>query len=170
MLATGRWLQALDLMRWGDFEWPMGECTLRYMTKLRSNDPTHNPLILTFQRVWGTRTMCVYGHLRKYMGRAQLEGADPAVFTTMRSPHVATSQETLSHYVRNTMFEAEIDMKQFTSYSCRHVTMSAAVRQHVPIMTILMAAGWTGDSTFRHIYNSDDTNLIPDIWTQDPHT
>ena len=101
-------------------------------------------------------------------------GADPAVFTTMRVPHEAASQETHPRYVRTTMQEVGIDMQQFTPYSCRHATSSAAVRKQVPITTILTAAGWASEGTFRRFYDrpileTTSTNLIPDIWgTKEP--
>ena len=50
------------------------------------------------------------------MGRAELVGVEPTVFASMRIQHVATSDETLSKYVR-TIEEAGIDMKQFTLHS-----------------------------------------------------
>ena len=84
--------------------------------------------------------MC--GHLKEYVGRAELEGTEPALFVTIRSPPVADSQESLFKYVRTTMAEASIDMQQFTPYTCRHASTSVAVRKQVPIATILTTAGW----------------------------
>lgn len=170
LLATGQRLQALGQMKRGDIEWRENGCTLRYSTKLKSNDPTKNPLILSFQE-YEVGELCVFGHLKEYMGRAELRGADPSVFATMRSPHVAASQETLSRYVRTTMAEAGIDMQQFTPYTCRHASTSAAWRKQVPIATILTAAGWASEGTFRRFYNRpikaiENTNLIPNIWAQ----
>lgn len=167
LLATGQRLQALGQMKRRDIRWEENSCTLRYSTKLKSNDPVKNPLILTFNE-YEVGELCVFGHLREYMGRSELEGADPAVFATMRTPHVAASQETLSRYVRTTMAEAGIDMQQFTPYSCRHATTSAALRKQVPIATILTAAGWASEGTFRRFYNRpiraiQPTNLIPNI-------
>ena len=91
-----------------------------------------------------------------------------------RSPHVGASQETLSRYVRNTMAEAGIDTGRFTPYSCRHASTSAAARKQVPLAIIIMAAGWTGETTFRRFYDPPVreamptvTNLIPDIWEEE---
>lgn len=170
LLATGQRLQALGQMKRGDITWDTNSCTLRYSSKLKSNDPARNPLVLTF-REYEVNELCVFGHLKEYVGRPELLGAGPAVFATIRSPHVAASQETLSRYVRNTMAEAGIDMRQFTPYTCRHAATSAAVRRQVPIATILTAAGWTGEGTFRRFYDrpvsttaDKNTNLIPNLW------
>ena len=168
LLATGQRLQALGLMRRGDIRWGTSSCTVRYTNKLKSNDPNRNPLVLTFKR-YEVGELCVYGHLREYLGRADLEGAGPAVFATIRCPHVAASQESLSRYVRTTMSEAGINMQEFTPYTCRHASTSAAVRKQVPVATILMAAGWSNEGTFRRFYDRPPnepttTNLIPDIW------
>ena len=108
------------------------------------------------------------------MWGGELGGADPAMFATTRSPHVAASQETLSRYVRNTMAEAGIDTEHFMPYSCHHAFTSGTARKQVPLATIIMAASWAGETTFRRFYDRPVreatptvTNLIPDIWEQE---
>ena len=110
----------------GGFQVGEDRCTLWYTTKLKSNETALNPLVLTFIQ-YEIEELYVYGHLKEYMGQTELMGADPAVFATIRVPHEAASQETLSRYVRTTMWEAGIDMQEFIPYSCRHGTTSAAV-------------------------------------------
>ena len=149
LLVTGQRLQALGLMKLRDFNWGAGRCTLRYTSKMKSNDPGRNPLILNFEE-FGVNKLCVYSHLKEYMGREELKGAGQAVFATTKSPHMAAAQETLTRYVRCTMAEAGIDMDIFTPYSCRHASTSAAARRQVPLA---MAAGWTGETIFRRFYN-----------------
>ena len=170
LLATGQQFKALGLMKHRDFSWGAGRCTLRYTSKMKSNDPGRNPLILNFEE-FGVNELCVYSYLKEYMGREELKGAGEAVFATTRSPHVAAAQETLTRYVRCTMAEAGIDMGIFTPNSCHHAFTSAAARTPVPLATIIMAAGWTSETTFRRFYNrplstrgTTTTNLIPNIW------
>ena len=169
LLATGQRLQALGLMRRDDIRWGAEACTIRYSEKMKSNDPARNPLVLTFQ-AYEVTELCIFGHLANYIDRAELVGATPGVFATTRKPHVQASQETLTRYIRLTLAEAGIDMTQFTPYSCRHATTSAAARRQVPLATIMLAAGWTGEGTFSKFYNrpvqtlGKVTNLIPNIW------
>ena len=46
---------------------------LCYTTTLKSNEPSCNPLILTFIE-YEEEELCVYGHLKEYMERTELMG------------------------------------------------------------------------------------------------
>ena len=73
-------------MKRRDFSWGAGRCTLRYTSKMKSNDLGRNPLILNFEE-GGVNELRVYSHLKEYMGKEELKGARQAVFATTRSPH-----------------------------------------------------------------------------------
>ena len=135
---------------------------LHYSTKIKSNDPTQNPLVLKF-KTYNVKELCMYGHLKKYLTRGELAGAAPVVFATTKGPHVVASQETLSRYVRLSMGEAGIDIHCFTPYICGYTSISAAMRRQVSVATIMTAAGWTGETTFRRPVSTNTavTNLIP---------
>lgn len=171
LLATGQRLQALSRLRRKDIRWEEDGCTIKYSTRMKSNDPAKNPLILSFRK-FEVPELCVFEHLKCYMAREELKGAGPAVFATTRRPHVRASQDTLTRYVRTTMQEAGVDMSIFTPYSCRHAATSAAMKRQVPLATILQSAGWIGEGTFQRFYNRPlaaqavNTNLIPAIWKQ----
>ena len=64
-------------MKRGDFRWGDDRCTLTYTTKLKLNDPALNPLVLTFIQ-YEIEELCVYCHLKEYMGLIELMGGRPS--------------------------------------------------------------------------------------------
>ena len=77
-MATGQRLQALGLMKRDD---------ITYSSRMKSNNPGKNPLVLNFIR-YETQELCVYRHLRQYVRQVKLEGVTLAVYATTRKPHV----------------------------------------------------------------------------------
>ena len=64
------------------------------------------------------------------------------------------------------MREAGLDIKKFTPHSIRAASTSAAMRNGIPIDSILATAGWTKESTFRKYYNKPlavETSLQDDV-------
>ena len=122
---------------------------------------------------FAVKELCVYSHLKEYLGREELKAAAPAMFATTRPPHVKASQDTLMRYVKVTIVEAGINTQEFTTYSCRHTTTRAVVRKQVPQATVLLAMGWSGEETFCRFYDQPVgtehmvTNLKSEIWGQD---
>ena len=169
LLATGQRLQALHKLLRGDCQWGEGTLKVTYSTKLKSNDPIANPLILNFLK-HQEEELCIYSHLKAYETDPRSLKAAPYMFATVKQPGLRASAATISRMVKSTLTMTGVD-EQFTAYTARHASTSAADRMNVPLGTILAAAGWANESTFARFYKRPvhvdqveiETDFIPHI-------
>jgi integrase len=167
LLATGQRLQALHLLKREDIHWEDTCLRIQYTEKLKTNDPNVNPLKFMFEQ-HEELSLCIYSHLKAYLAREETLPAAPYVFSTVKLPTVRASSATISRQVKATLRQAGVG-EDFTAYSARHATTSAAARNNVPLNTILQSAGWTRETTFSRFYNRplvtppcmEETNFIP---------
>ncbi|XP_063979898.1 uncharacterized protein LOC135163921 [Diachasmimorpha longicaudata] len=81
------------------------------------------------------------------------------LFICTRKPYEKASTDTLSHWIKSTLNKAGVDTTQFTAYSTRHASVSAAYRGGVSIDTIRRTVGWSKNSqVFAKFYNKPLTN------------
>jgi integrase len=168
LLATGQRLQALHKLKRVDCQWEESSVKIVYSDKLKTNDPTVNPLSLTFIR-YEDEELCVFAHLWAYLADGRSTSAAPYVFSTTRTPTTRATPATISRQVKTALVNAGVNAG-FTAYSARHAATSAAARASVPINSIMNSAGWARETTFQRFYNRPlqrpevtETNFIPDI-------
>ena len=63
------------------------------------------------------------------------------------------SKDTLSRWIKTLLVKAGVDMSIFTPHSTRAASATAALRNLVPLKTILKTAGWSNSCTFAKFYN-----------------
>ena len=104
------------------------------------------------------RTDCaeldIFTHLDEYVSRtAALRGEVKQLFLITRKPFRAASRDSISHWVKAAMREANIDVSMFAPGSTRGAASSGAYLAGVPIDEICKKAGWSQASTFFKWYN-----------------
>ena len=169
LLATGQRLQALHLMKRADIQWEENFLKIQYTEKLKTNDPIDSPLRLSFDR-HDEQSLCVYSHIKAYLANGDTTPAAPYVFSTVKLPTVRASSATISRQVKAALKVAGVG-ENFTAYTARHASTSAAARVNVPLNTILHSASWTRENTFTRFYNRpllcptprEETNFIPSL-------
>jgi hypothetical protein len=167
LIATGQRLQALYSLLRSDIIMSENSMRIKYKTKLKSNNPKTNPLVLRFIRHEDKR-LCVFTHIVAYLGHPLTKGAEPKVFGTVKVPVKEASPATVSRLVKQTLAEAGIDAC-YGAYSARHASTSGAARAKIPLNQIMASAGWKRESTFTRFYNRPlrvdielpETNFIP---------
>ena len=91
-------------------------------------------------------SICVYSVLTEYIKRtAPRRGGRTRLFIGCVKPIQAVSKDTISRWIKT--------VKVFKPHSTRAASTSKANSCQVPIDTILQAASWKGDCTFRKSYN-----------------
>ena len=166
-MATGQRLQALHQMMRADCQWDATTLVIKYSKRLKTNDPIEKPLVLKFVRS-ENENLCVYAHLWAYMGHTLSQPAAPYVFSTVRTPTTRASPKTVSRQVRAALTWVD---PQYSAYSARHASTSAAARALVHVNDILRSAGWASENTFSRFYNrplhqpllEEETNFLPHL-------
>ena len=99
-------------------------------------------------------SLCVVRTLKHYLERtSSLRRGQSQLFISFLKPHNPVSKETISRWIKRTMFEAGIDTNLFKAHSTDPASTSAAKRDNVPIDQILASAGWSSCNTFDRFYN-----------------
>jgi hypothetical protein len=80
---------------------------------------------------------------------------DVSLFLSIRQPHRPVSSSTVGHWIKSCLRDAGIDTESFSAHSTRGAASSKAVLLGVPIDSVLRAANWAAESTFRRFYNRE---------------
>lgn len=76
------------------------------------------------------------------------------LFISTRRPYKCVTSQTVSKWIKSTLYESGIDTSIFSAHSTRHASTSSANRLGVNIDLIRSTAGWSGNSNiFAKFYN-----------------
>lgn len=165
LLSTGQRLQTLVKLRRDDIRWEVNGCTITYSSRLKTNNPAKNPLIIRFGKFMNPN-LCVMSHLKTYIDDPRCQDADPYLWVTISQLKKA-APSTISNYVKDTLVEGGVDTS-FPARTCRHASNSAAKRAGVSIEKILESAGWASENTFTAFYDrplrpKENTDFLAEI-------
>ena len=68
-------------------------------------------------------------------------------------PFKPVSRDTISRWMKMVLHVAGIDTSMFKPHSTRAASCSKANAKSVPIQSIMKAAGWSSENTFRRFYD-----------------
>lgn len=100
-------------------------------------------------------SLCVFSTIKEYIERTRpvRKSECDYLFLTIKKPHDKASKDTLGRWVKQMLFDAGLDTKQFKPHSTRHASASAALRKGISVDLICKTAGWSQESTFARFYN-----------------
>jgi hypothetical protein len=84
------------------------------------------------------------------------EWRDPdssALFLAIRRPHKPVGSSTLGNWIKSCLSDAGLDPSSFSAHSTRGAAASKAVKQGIPVDTVLKTANWSRESTFQKFYH-----------------
>lgn len=121
---------------------------------LKTSKPGKHQGHLEFKSYPVDRRLCVVTCLKRYVELTEpvRDGHDP-FWLSFAKPFKPVSRDSVSRWIKNVMEKAGIDTKVFSSHSTRAAATSAANANNVSINTIMDAAGWSRESTFRKFYD-----------------
>lgn len=89
-----------------------------------------------------------------YINKTQPLRKNDYLFVSHKKPHSKVSSQTLSHWIKDTLYSSGIDTSIFSAHSTRHAATSSASRLGVNIDLIRKTAGWSeSSSVFAKHYN-----------------
>ena len=122
--------------------------------KLLKHSSRHNYKTQLYLTEYSDPSICVVRTLKHYLQKTlPLRGDHSQLFISFSKPHLPVSKETISRWIRKTMYEAGIDTDMFKPHSTRSASTSAAKRDNIPVDQILVSAGWSSCTTFEKFYN-----------------
>jgi hypothetical protein len=97
------------------------------------------------------------GFLESYVAISG-EWRDPdssALFLSIRRPHKPVGSSTLGHCIMTCLSDAGLDLSSFSAHSTRGAAASQAVKQGIPVDTVLKTDNWSRESTFQKFYHGE---------------
>jgi hypothetical protein len=117
--------------------------------QVKQSRPGHKEMPITIPAFPNNKNLCVINTLKCYLlATKSLRKEDTRLFIGAIAPHKPVSRSTLSRWVKNLLHEAGVDAS-FSAASTRGAATSAST---APLATIMAAAGWAKESTFRQFY------------------
>lgn len=120
---------------------------------IKQSRPKFSQQPIVFSKFNKKPNLCVFSQLSHYIN---LTGKLRPItcqnlFVTTTQPHRAASVNTLANWIKHIL--RSCNLESFSAHSLRGSGTSAALRSGSPIDSVLQAAGWSQESTFRKFYD-----------------
>lgn len=122
--------------------------------KLLKHTRSNNYKFALYLNAYSEKSICVVNVLKLYLNKTKLcRGDHKQLFISYIKPFNPVSKDTISRWIKKVLTEAGIDTTKFKSHSTRAASASDALRNDVPIDSILKSAAWSNALTFHKYYN-----------------
>ena len=121
---------------------------------LKTSKPGKHFGCLQFKMYPLDKQSCVKFCIDEYLRRRELlrTDSDP-LWLDITKPHKPVSKDTISRWIKNVLTDAGIDTTRYHAHSTRAERTSAANATSLSIDSIMDAAGWSSENTFRKFYD-----------------
>ena len=152
-LLSGQRCQTLHAIKLENIILTENMVKIKIDTLLKQSRPGHHLDELRFKGYAPDRRICIVTVLKEYLQRTRTVRNSDQLFISYASPHGAVSKDTISRWVKTTLFLSGIDTNLFKAHSTRAASTSKAKFKNVPLSSIMQTAGWSGTSTFARYYD-----------------
>ena len=157
-LVTGQRSQTLHSLDVANIECSDVYMKIRIKDLLKQSKPNKHLPEIFISKYLLDNELCVVNIYRHFIERTKNLRTDSRLFIKTQKPFTRISKATISHWIKDVLTRAGIDMTMFAPHSTRSAACSMAVSSAVPIDTVLRTAGWSKENTFRKYYNRPVTN------------
>ncbi|CAC5388607.1 unnamed protein product [Mytilus coruscus] len=98
-------------------------------------------------------SLCIVTVLKEYLVRTSCFRKTQKLILSCIKPYSHVSKDTLGRWVKIVLQTSGVDITIYKPHSTRSASTSAALRCATSVDTILKAAGWSNESTFRKFYD-----------------
>ena len=146
-------LQTLHVLCVDDISFTDDFVQIAVRDKLKTSRPNYHLEPMVFRKFNENRRLCIYRHLFAYLEHTRdVRGSETQLFVSYLKPHGKVTRQTLSRWVKDILLRSGIDIAHFCPHSTR-ATAASKARIFVPLIKVLKAGGWSGDSAFQKHYN-----------------
>ena len=149
-LLSGQRGQSIHSLLVEDIKFKDTKCIIVYSVLKQTKAGMHIPPLEldSFQN----EKLCIVSHLKAYIEKTESLRQGKELFVSYVKPHKHISRDTLSRWIKSILDMAGIDSNIFSAHSTLAASTSAAYNREASIDSILNAAGWSKDSTFKKFY------------------
>lgn len=155
ILTTAHRLQTLSLIKIDNISVNSKGLKILIPDLIKTSKPGKDQPMLTIPFYRERKNLCVASAIILYQKvTEEFRTTSNKLFISTTKPHGPVSPQTISHWIKSLLKKADIDVAQFSGYSAKHASVSAAYRKGIDVSTIRRTAGWSDKSmTFAHYYN-----------------
>lgn len=156
ILGSMQRVQTLSLIRRENVQFVGDTVIIKIPDKVKTSGINRNQPLMIFRHFEDQPALSIVPLLRLYMTKTEnsLKEAPSGLFLTFKKPVRAASKQSISRWIKTTIFEGGIDTSIFSTHSTRHAGSSAAARGGISVDEIRRTAGWSANSsTFANFYN-----------------
>lgn len=156
LLSTGHRIQTIHSIILDNIITTPSGFTILITNKIKTSSIKSKQPCLNIPYFRENNSLCVASVLEFYINKTKnLRKSDQVkLFITTRHPFSAASKETISRWIKQTMFNAGINTSIFKPHSTRHASTSKAFLKGISLDVIRQTAGWSESSdTFARFYN-----------------
>ena len=124
----------------------------QFKTLLKTSRPGKHLTPLIVKAYHPCAQLCPFKHVKVYVERTRsIRGSARQLLISFQKPYSEVSTDTISRWLKTILRMAGIT--NFSGYSTRAASSSAASKADIPVDAILEAAGWSNAETFQKYYN-----------------
>ena len=153
LLLSGQRQQSIHLLDVRNMQLSFSYAKFQIGEPVKTTRPGHHLQELAFKGFARDRRLCIITVLKAYLQRTLISrGSTKRLLLTYGKPIHAASRSSIRRWAAEVLLEAGVDLSVFSPHSTRAASTSKAVSR-VPLSTIMGAAGWKRESTFREYYD-----------------
>lgn len=153
-LGSAHRLQTLALIKLPNMCFLNRGLEIRIPDSIKTSRPGAAQPLLSFPYLREKPSLCIAKTIERYIfvTKNLRNGCDNLIIT-VKQPHKAASTATISRWIRAKLVKCGVS-ENFTGYSTRHASTSAALKKGVSLSLIHKTAGWSQSSQmFAKFYN-----------------
>ena len=129
-------------------------CTFLLLEHIKTSRPGNSGPCIKFSRFTPDEDICPIKTLNAHLQRTEKVRQDNTqLLLSYVKPFKPVSRDTISRWMKMVLHEAGIDTSMFKPHSTRAASCSKANAKSVPVESIMKAAGWSSENTFRRFYD-----------------
>ena len=151
-LLSGQRCQTIHALRISGMKETNGQIRFDISTSLKTSKPGKHQEPLTFKPYTYDSQLCVVKCLQQYIKQtAEVRNGADQLWLSYHNP---ASKDTVSRWIKEFLKQSGIDISSHGAHSTRAASSSAARSSpNISLQTIMNAAGWASESTFRKFYD-----------------
>ncbi|CAG2212660.1 unnamed protein product [Mytilus edulis] len=153
LLLTGQRLQTIHSLDLDDITVTDSNIYIDVRSLLKCSKPGRHLQPIELPAFIEDKSLCIVTVLKEYLARTSCFRKTQKLILSCIKPYSHVSKDTLGRWVKIVLQSAGVDITIYKPHSTRSASTSAALRCATSIDTILKAAGWSNESTFRKFYD-----------------
>lgn len=146
--------QTIHALRISGIKETNGQIRFDISTFLKTSKPGKHYKPLTFKPYTYDSQLCVVKCLQQYIKQTEVRNGADQLWLSYHNPHNPASKDTVNGWIKEFLKQSDIDISSYGAHStCAASSSAASSSPNISLHTIMNAAGWATESTFKEFYD-----------------